>query len=138
MHSETHLHSSSSRPTGKHSKQASHQVAAANIYTSVSFKTQSSQLQSASSLLSSVSTELSSCPSDFYILVSQPGVHILDFSNRRSAPRLRERVLQQDDLIKSSFSVSEVVGEFDAASLQKQLEKECKAETIVVNGDGRW
>lgn len=46
--------------------------------------------------------------------------------------------MQKDDLIKSSFSVSEVVGEFDAASLQKQLEKECKAETIVVNGDGRW
>ncbi|OAL74756.1 hypothetical protein A7D00_0350 [Trichophyton violaceum] len=105
------------------------------LFSTNSFKTQSSQLQSASSLLSSVSTELSSCPSDFYILVSQPGVHILDFSNRRSAPRLRERVLQQDDLIKSSFSVSEVAGEFDAASLQKQLEKECKAETIVVNGD---
>lgn len=63
-------------------------------------------------------------------------MHVLDFSNRRSAPRLRERVLKQDGIIKSSFAVSEVVGEFDADSLQKQLENKCKAETVVVNGDG--
>ncbi|KAM5467338.1 hypothetical protein MferCBS49748_004051 [Microsporum ferrugineum] len=105
------------------------------LFSTNSFETQSSQLQSASSLLSTVSSDLSSCPSDFYILVSQPGVHVLDFSNRRSAPRLRERVLKQDGIIKSSFAVSEVVGEFDADSLQKQLENKCKAETVVVNGD---
>ncbi|KAM5434929.1 hypothetical protein McanCB56680_004846 [Microsporum canis] len=105
------------------------------LFSTNSFETQSSQLQSASSLLSTVSSDLSSCPSDFYILVSQPGVHVLDFSNRRSAPRLRERVLKQDGVIKSSFTVSEVVGEFDADSLQKQLENTCKAETVVVNGD---
>ncbi|KAK2871879.1 hypothetical protein FQN49_002733 [Arthroderma sp. PD_2] len=105
------------------------------LFSTNSLETQSSQLQSASSLLSSVSTELSSCPSDFYVLVSQPGVHVLDYSNRRSAPRLRERVLQQDSAIKSSFTVSEVVGEFDSKSLQAELEKKCKAETVVVNGD---
>ncbi|KAI2008810.1 hypothetical protein LOZ52_005397 [Ophidiomyces ophidiicola] len=98
------------------------------------FHTNSRQIESADSIRDDIFNKLSSCPSDFYILVSQPGVHVLDYTSRKSAPRLREKVLKKIDSVKSSFAVSEVVGNIDIEGLTALLEIKCGAEAIGVDG----
>lgn len=88
-----------------------------------------SQIRSASSLNDDLGSSLSSCPSDFYVLISQPGVHAVDYSKRASSPLLREKVLGNEESTGSSFVVNEVLGEVDATRLQDTLEKKCGAQT---------
>ncbi|KAK2750193.1 hypothetical protein FQN57_004690 [Myotisia sp. PD_48] len=98
------------------------------------FETSSQQIQSAASILDDVSEKLLSCPSDYYLIVSQPGVHALDYSSQRSAPQLRSRLLKKSREIRSSYMISEVVGEIDTTSLQSRLESKCGAKTITIDG----
>ena len=97
------------------------------------FETSSQQIQSGSSVLDDVTNKLRSCPSEFYILVSQAGAHASDYESRDSAPRLREKVLEKDGPVKSSFMVNEVVGDVDIHSLQSMLESTCGAGATEVH-----
>ncbi|KAK2751914.1 hypothetical protein FQN55_008656 [Onygenales sp. PD_40] len=96
--------------------------------------TPSRQIESAASLLDDVSNQLVTCPTDAYIIVSQPGVHAHDFNAAESTQWLRRQVLRQDDNIKSSFAVSEMVGAFDTPSLTTMLEEKCGAEVVSTDG----
>ncbi|KAN0076645.1 BIG/ATPase V1 complex, subunit S1 [Elaphomyces granulatus] len=87
--------------------------------------TSSSQLKTARSLLEDVRNKLEGCHSDYYVIASQPGVHATDYSTRQSAPRLRERVMGGDKAIRSSFTVTEVVGEVDLGYIRHLLEEKC-------------
>ncbi|ODH46433.1 hypothetical protein GX48_07480 [Paracoccidioides brasiliensis] len=93
----------------------------------------SRQLQSASSVSADVSRTLTACPSDSYIIISQPGVHASDYSSDKVAPQLRHRVLKQGNEIHTVFAVSEVVGNLDVDGLQKILERECGVEVSKVD-----
>lgn len=139
MHSEIPPRSSLSLPMSMHRILPQQQQTAidngANHETHPNrFESTSEQLKSATSILDSVTNNLLTCPSDFYIIATQPGVHVLDYSASKSAPRLRDRVLKKDNAIKSSFMVSEVVGEFDVSYLQSTLESKCGAKTVKVDG----
>ncbi|PGH27870.1 hypothetical protein AJ80_00420 [Polytolypa hystricis UAMH7299] len=91
-------------------------------------------LTSSSSVQSYLSSTLPACPSDIYILVSQPGVHASDYITRKSAPRLRERVLRKDSAVVSVAAVGEVAsGVVDADEVRALLEEKCGAETVVVD-----
>ncbi|KAK2800041.1 hypothetical protein FQN50_008280 [Emmonsiellopsis sp. PD_5] len=92
------------------------------------------QIRSAVSLLDDVWNQLVTCPTDAYILVSQPGVHAHDFNTAKSTQWLRRQVLRQDDNIKSSFAVSEMVGAFDIPRLTTMLEEKCGAEVVSTDG----
>ncbi|WEW60022.1 hypothetical protein PRK78_005505 [Emydomyces testavorans] len=98
------------------------------------FDTKSRQVASSTAVQDDVYNKLLSCPSDFYIIASQPGVHVLDYNARKSAPRLREKVLKKDGAVRSSFTVSEVVGDFDTEGLVSMLESRCAADSISLNG----
>ncbi|PGH11488.1 hypothetical protein AJ79_04863 [Helicocarpus griseus UAMH5409] len=90
-------------------------------------------LSSAPSLSDTISTAfLPSCPSETYVLVSQPGVHARDYSVEQDTPELRKRVLGKDG---SRFVVSEVVGEVDVEGVVAGLEKGCKGRIVKVDGD---
>ncbi|BDD55888.1 hypothetical protein MPDQ_003267 [Monascus purpureus] len=93
----------------------------------------SAEIKTASSIFRDVSSELSACPSDYFVVAFQPGVHKSDYATRRSAPRLGAKVTGQDETIRSSMSVSEVAGVLDAAQIQAMIEKECKTRTTVID-----
>ncbi|KAL1865117.1 hypothetical protein Plec18167_009520 [Paecilomyces lecythidis] len=98
----------------------------------------SAQLKTASSLSDEIASALSTCPSDYYVIASQPGVHVSDFSKPKSAPWLYEKLSGKDKAIKSSFSVSEVSGELDAKYVQDLLEKKCGAQATHVDASSEF
>ncbi|PYI10571.1 BIG1-domain-containing protein [Aspergillus sclerotiicarbonarius CBS 121057] len=93
----------------------------------------SAQLKTAPSILEDLSTGLSGCPSDYYVIASQPGVYSTDFAARKSAPRLGAKMTGKDKAIRSKMIVNEVVGVLEAKEIQKLLEKECGAESTVID-----
>ncbi|PYH29446.1 Ac45/VOA1 transmembrane domain-containing protein [Aspergillus neoniger CBS 115656] len=93
----------------------------------------SAQLRTAPAILEDLSTGLSGCPSDYYVIASQPGVHSTDFATRQSAPRLGGKMTGKDKNIRTKTIVNEVVGEIEAKDVQKLLEKECGAESTLID-----
>ncbi|RAK99702.1 Ac45/VOA1 transmembrane domain-containing protein [Aspergillus ibericus CBS 121593] len=93
----------------------------------------SAHVKTAPSILEDLSTGLSGCPSDYYVIASQPGVHSTDFAARKSAPRLGAKMTGKDKAIRSKMIINEVVGALEAKEIQKLLEKECGAESTVVD-----
>lgn len=96
--------------------------------------TSSAYIKSGTSLLEDLSTSLNTCPSDYYVVVNQPGVHSSDFTTRKSAPRLGAKMLGKDKSIRSKMTVNEVAGLVDAKELRGLLEKKCKAQTTAIDG----
>ncbi|KAJ5577897.1 uncharacterized protein N7459_006861 [Penicillium hispanicum] len=96
--------------------------------------TNSAYIKSASSLFDSLSSALNTCPSDYYVVVHQPGVHSSDFETRKSAPRLGVKMLGKDKSIRSKISVNEVAGVLDPKQVQDLLENKCKAQTTTIDG----
>ncbi|KAJ5356509.1 BIG/ATPase V1 complex subunit S1 [Penicillium concentricum] len=95
--------------------------------------TNSAYIQTGASLLENLSSSLSTCPSDYYVVVYQPGVHSSDFSTRKSAPRLGAKMLGKDSSIRSKMSINEVAGLVEPKEVKSLLEKKCKAQTTAVD-----
>jgi hypothetical protein len=98
----------------------------------------SAQLKSATSLLDDLSTTLSTCPSDYYVIASQPGVHATDFSARASAPRLAAKLTGQDEAIRSATIINEVAGVLETKQIRNILESGCGAQTMVIDASCSW
>lgn len=94
----------------------------------------SAYIKTGASLLDNLSSSLSTCPSDYYVVVHQPGVHSSDFEARKSAPRLGAKMLGKDKSIRSKMSVNEVAGLLEAKDIQAILENKCKVQTTVIDG----
>ncbi|KAL4881398.1 BIG/ATPase V1 complex, subunit S1 [Aspergillus karnatakaensis] len=93
----------------------------------------SAQLKSATTLLDELSIKLGACPSEYYVIVSQPGVHSTDFATQQSAPRLGAKLTGQDKTIQSTAIVNEVAGILEVKQIQRMLETECGAQTTVID-----
>ncbi|GES63054.1 BIG1-domain-containing protein [Aspergillus terreus] len=91
-------------------------------------------IKTAPALLEELSSKLSACPSDYYVIASQPGVHSSDFAARKSAPRLGAKMTGQDRAIQSTVMVNEVAGVLESKQIQGVLERECGAQTTVIDG----
>jgi hypothetical protein len=91
------------------------------------------QLKSATTLLDELSTKLGACPSDYYVIASQPGVHSTDFATGKSAPRLGARMTGEDEAIRSTMIVNEVVGVLEMEQVRNILETQCGAQTTVID-----
>ncbi|KUL87312.1 hypothetical protein ZTR_03343 [Talaromyces verruculosus] len=104
------------------------------LSTSDLLSSSSANVLPATSLLSDVWSSLKTCPSDYYIIATQPGVHATDYSTQKATPRLREKVLGNDKAIRSNITVTEVVGIFDPTSIRNGLEEECGAEVTKIDG----
>ncbi|KAI9662189.1 MAG: hypothetical protein M1829_006171 [Trizodia sp. TS-e1964] len=83
-----------------------------------------------SALLENLKEKLSSCPSDAYIIVSQPGVNsLIDFEGPNSAQhlwRLYNNAGQR-------FSIPNIIGNLNADELQAYLEQICDASLLSVD-----
>ncbi|KAJ5498838.1 BIG/ATPase V1 complex subunit S1 [Penicillium expansum] len=95
--------------------------------------TNSAYIQTGTSLLEHLASSLSTCPSDYYVVVYQPGVHSSDFSTRKSAPRLGAKMLGKDSSIRSKMSINEVAGLVEPKEIKSLLETKCKAQTTAVD-----
>ncbi|KAL4893358.1 BIG/ATPase V1 complex, subunit S1 [Aspergillus ambiguus] len=94
----------------------------------------SAHIKTSPALLDDLSSKLSACPSDYYVIASQPGVHSSDFTTRKSAPRLGAKMTGQDKAIRSTVMVNEVAGVLESKRIQDVLERECGAQSTVVDG----
>lgn len=103
-------------------------------HTSPRVLTNSAYIKSATSLLNDLSSSLGTCPSDYYVLVHQPGVHSSDYETRKAAPRLGAKMLGKDKSIRSKMSVNEVAGLLDPKQVQSLLGEKCKTQTTTVDG----
>ncbi|KAL8713560.1 MAG: hypothetical protein Q9220_002422 [cf. Caloplaca sp. 1 TL-2023] len=85
-----------------------------------------SQIASASTIHDTLLSQVeSTCPSDTYVVVTQPGARTSDFQDHFAAPQLRRRLLGEEKNIKTRISVNEVLGEIDTASWVRELESKC-------------
>ncbi|KAI9739521.1 MAG: hypothetical protein M1834_006237 [Cirrosporium novae-zelandiae] len=92
------------------------------------------EIQTPSTLIPRLSNLLSSCPSDFYVLVSQPGLDASDLSwFPRSAPNLRRRMDGTNKDVRSSFEIRDVLGEVNSAEIEKSLAEMCRAGVVAVD-----
>ncbi|CEO58693.1 hypothetical protein PMG11_03399 [Penicillium brasilianum] len=94
----------------------------------------SAHIKTSTSLFGDLSSALGSCPSEYYVLVNQPGVHSSDFATRKSAPRLGAKMLGKDKAIRSKMSVNEVAGLLEVKQLKDLLQEKCQAQTTVIDG----
>ncbi|KAJ5491442.1 hypothetical protein N7539_003009 [Penicillium diatomitis] len=96
--------------------------------------TTSANVKASASLFTDLTTALKSCPSEYYVIVNQPGVHSSDFATRKSVPRLGAKMLGKDKSVRSKMSVNEVSGLLEAKQIQEMLTEGCQAQTTVING----
>ncbi|KAL8753155.1 MAG: hypothetical protein Q9184_005505 [Pyrenodesmia sp. 2 TL-2023] len=103
------------------------------IFSTSELLTSSPQIVSAAILSKSIIPQLSECPSDTYIIVTQPGVHAEDYSDGFSMPYIRRKIQGEDDRIRSSMSVTDVLGTMDTDAIVQTLESECRAALLKVD-----
>jgi len=81
-----------------------------------------------------VSLSLSDCPSDFYVLVSQPGVHAKDYASRKSSPTLAQRLSSKPgSIIRSSVAINDVLGDIDTSSWVELLQTKCGVQLTEID-----
>ncbi|KAI4738137.1 BIG1-domain-containing protein [Aureobasidium sp. EXF-12298] len=91
---------------------------------------------SAQSLQESVEHQLKGCPSNTYVVVSQPGISTNDLTVSKSTPHLRRRLSGKDDNVKSIFAAKNVVGDVDGMALVASITRECHTKsTLLLDGE---
>lgn len=91
-----------------------------------------SQLSTASAITSEVANTLSTCPSTHYIIISQSGVTASDYSSTSTTPTLADRLStkRKQKGIRSSTSISDVVGGVDTDAWRRTLHSSCNLEVV--------
>ncbi|OAL29445.1 hypothetical protein AYO20_09182 [Fonsecaea nubica] len=96
-----------------------------------------SHIQSAPLLTSNIALTLSSCPSDYYILVSQPGVSAKDYSqSRRSTPLLAKALSpsqSKGSVVRSSLTVPDVFGRLASSTWVDVLKTKCGVSVVSID-----
>ena len=93
-----------------------------------------SHIQSAPLLTSDIALSLSSCPTDYYILVSQQGVSSSDYVNSPKSSPLLSKALSPSQApgasIRSSLVVPDVFGSLETSAWIDVLTSKCGVSTI--------
>lgn len=97
------------------------------LLTATRLLTTSPQIVHAGTISKTIISQLSKCPSDTYIVVRQPGVRAEDYEDRYAAPHLRKKIHGEDDRIRSSMSVTDVLGDVNTAPIITAIERNCGA-----------
>ena len=86
-------------------------------------------------MTTSVSKTLSQCPSNLYIVVSQPGVTPSDYVSSKSTPSLSSHLSTSnpDSHIRSSVSIPEVLDDIDTSLWQQTLVSKCDVRIIDID-----
>ncbi|KAK8001785.1 ER protein big1 [Apiospora marii] len=81
------------------------------------------QIQSSASVTKLATDILSTCPTDRYLLVTQPNLHAAHLRSSTSAPRLQHTLKSAQ--VASRVSVAEVAGALDTKALSKLIKESC-------------
>lgn len=96
-------------------------------------------VQTATWLLDDLTQKLGACPSDYYVIASQPGVHSSDYASGKAAPRLRAKMIPgQDQAVKSRMAVNEVAGVLEASQVRDIVQRNCGAESTVIDAASKY
>ncbi|KAJ8125179.1 hypothetical protein O1611_g8463 [Lasiodiplodia mahajangana] len=87
------------------------------------------QLQSSSKVLESTKQLLSSCPTNHYLLVSQPNLNAAHLRSNANVPKLSDSLSHAT----SSYSVAEVAGELDVKSIAAYIRETCELPRSAVD-----
>ncbi|KAI1115848.1 ER protein BIG1 [Nemania sp. NC0429] len=87
------------------------------------------QLQSSSSVLASTKQLLESCPTNHYLVVSQPNLNAAHLSSKAAVPKLADSLSRAA----SSYSVAEVAGELDVKSIANYIREKCELPRSAVD-----
>jgi hypothetical protein len=95
------------------------------------------EIQSGPKLTSDLISTLSRCPSDFYLLINQPGVDLSDFSTPSTAPTLSDFLKPAiHSLLRSCVLIPEVAGEVDTSLLEQEINSRCGAWSTAIEVSG--
>lgn len=97
----------------------------------------STQIVKSASLIQSINEAFQKCPSDTYVIVSQPAVNAADYHDPEAAPRLGRNIRGENKNIRSSMTVSDVLGALDAGSVSRQLQEKCGAEVVMIDASSK-
>lgn len=97
----------------------------------------SPQIIKSASLSTSINEVFEKCPSDTYVIVSQPAVNAADYHDPEAAPRLRRNIGGENKNIQSSMTVPDVLGALDAESVSRQLQEKCGAEAVRIDASSK-
>lgn len=89
----------------------------------------SRQAQSSNQVVSSAKSILSSCPTERYLLVTQPNLNAGHLRDATRVPRLHNALKKA----KSSFSIAEVDGHLDVKQLADYINEVCSGKAVVVD-----
>ncbi|OAQ96312.1 hypothetical protein LLEC1_00137 [Akanthomyces lecanii] len=97
------------------------------LYSTAPFpSTSDAQLQSSSDVLKNAKAILANCPTDYYVLATQPGMNAADLHhNQGSDMPLLHQSLTLDDRIQGKYVVSEVVGDIKDGNLIDFVKNAC-------------
>lgn len=74
---------------------------------------------------------LKNCPTRSYIIIEQAGVSSADYAGRHAAPALAQYMTGEHAGVKTTFAVSDVVGQVDASAVAKALKSTCGSDVPV-------
>lgn len=97
----------------------------------------SPQIVKPASLSTSINEAFQKCPSDTYVIVSQPAVNAADYHDPEATPRLWRNIGGANKNTRSSMTVSDVLGALDAESVSRQLQEKCGAEVVRIDASGK-
>lgn len=84
-----------------------------------------------------ITSQLERCPSDNYVIVSQPGVNVVDYHNRHSAPHLKQMTLGREKETRSTLIVTDVLGDIDADKMVRVVQDKCGAVLLRVDASSK-
>ncbi|KAI0446591.1 ER protein BIG1 [Xylaria telfairii] len=87
------------------------------------------QLQSSSKVLEATKKLLASCPTNHYLLVSQPNLNAAHLSSKAAVPKLSDSLSHAA----SSYSIAEVAGELDVRSVAAYIRETCELPRSAVD-----
>ncbi|KAI4599934.1 hypothetical protein KJ359_001670 [Pestalotiopsis sp. 9143b] len=83
------------------------------------------ELQANQSVLKAASDFLSSCPTEHYLLVSQPNLNIEHLNSKTAAPKLQAAL--SSSKVQGRMTVSEMSGVVDLQQVSSSIRENCKA-----------
>ncbi|KXJ93164.1 BIG/ATPase V1 complex, subunit S1 [Microdochium bolleyi] len=87
------------------------------------------QLQSRDEVVSSAKNILSSCPTQRYLLVTQPNLNAGHLRSAAAVPKLHGSIEKS----KSSYTVAEVAGLVDIKQLHDYINEACNGKTVLID-----
>ena len=98
-----------------------------------SFQSENRHILSASSIQKSIESQLTACPSDSYVLVSQPNAPTEGYTNADPVPHMKAKLSGSDEKIHSRIIVDSVHGEIDVHSMSTMLQEKCGAAPMRID-----